>query len=151
MGEEAPQKKSKLDKLVDYKNWKFSMNWSTAISLFGAITWAVTVTIQNQGLKATIDGQGATIEAQGTTITALTNNVSTLEGSMETVNNTIRAFTENPPSALEAKIDGLNRVIQIYHGSNALNDAHNTPTPVVIPDSIVNTMGDGGTPVQPPN
>ena len=124
-------------KLLDYTKIKFVTNWASGVALVGAITWAVTVTVQNKGYKTKIDTQGVTIRT-------LDQTVNTLRGSMETVNNVIRAFTENPPSALEAKIDGIYKVIEIYHGRHAVPNIMNQPSPIV-PDSINagNTMGTG--------
>jgi len=121
------------------------MNWSTGVVLVGAITWAVIQTVLNSGYKAKIDGQGATIKAQGETIVTLTNTVSTLEGSMTTVNNTIRAFVEHPPSALQAEMNGLKQIISIYHGGGALHNTTNNTNHTVVPDSINhhNMGGDG--------
>lgn len=137
-------------KAFDYTKTNFAVNWASGVALVGAITWAVTVTIQNSGYRAKIDGQGTTIKTQGETISTLKNTVSTLEGSMQTVNSAIRAFTENPPSALEAKIDGLSRVIQIYHGSTAVSNTNMPQPDTEIPADTIR-MGSSGTPVQPPN
>lgn len=155
MKEEKNKKESSiLNKILDYKNYTFKVNWASGITLFGALVWAITATIMLNGEFEKVDGLITANSKQDTTISILRNAFQIMKGNMEIVKESIKAFNASPPSEIKAKIDGINRVIDIYHGNNAVNNAvNNMPPPTTaFPSSVdsTNSMG-GAVPTNPDN
>lgn len=126
-----------INKLLDYNNYTFKVNWASGVTIFGLMFSSIFLYIQNEGLKDDVASGKAKDAQQEEVINTLETTVNTLQGSMETVNSTIRAFTDNPPSALEAKIQGLEKIIGIYHGGNNFNQ----PAPTSFPSGDTTLMG----------
>ena len=106
-----------LNRILDYKNYTFKVNWASGAALVVALTWAITVTIKNDGYRIKIDKQGDTIDEQGDTIDELEKTVIYLQGTMNGFEQLSKAFIDNPPQALEEKINGLNLKIENYHNN----------------------------------
>jgi len=103
-----------LNKLMDYKNYSFKLNWSSGVVLVSAIVGCLYFFNENKSLKGKLDKLPILEE----TIKTLENAISGLKSSNETFNNIIKSFMDNPPSSLRKDIEELRRDIDKYHNNN---------------------------------
>src|SRR3990167_4451167 len=92
-----------LNKLMDYKNYSFKLNWSSGVVLVSAIVGCLYFFNENKSLKGKLDKLPILEE----TIKTLENAISGLKSSNETFNNIIKSFMDNPPSSLRKDIEEL--------------------------------------------
>jgi uncharacterized protein YoxC len=78
-----------------------------------------------------------TIESQKETVKTLVSTVKTLELSVTTMNTTVEAFKANPPAVTDEKINGIYKMIDIYHGN--ASSSHQPP-------EFTSTQPSGNTP-----
>jgi hypothetical protein len=126
-----------LNKIGNYAKTNFVVNWASATVLFGAITYSVVMYYQNDNLKETINSQKETVKT-------LKETVSTLQTTVATMSTTVEAFKANPPSVYDEKINGIYRMIDIYHRGNNGSTNHNPP-------SFTSTQPSSGVPNTTPN
>ena len=104
----------KANKILNYKNWTFKLNWASGVTLFTAITASVVFYNQNQSYKAKLDS----LPALNALMVEQSKSITALQSSVETFNNVIKSFMDNPPSTLKAEIENLKAMNQLYHGSS---------------------------------
>ena len=109
-----------LNKIGDYAKTNFVVNWASATVIFAAISYSVVMYYQNDGLKKTIDSQKETVKT-------LESTVQTLQTTVATMSTTVEAFKANPPAVYDEKINGIYRMINVYHTQNNGGN-HNPPT-----------------------
>lgn len=106
-----------LNKILDYKNWTFKLNWSSGTVLVSLITGCLYLYNENKTLKSQLED----IPLLKETINTLNNSVSGLKSSNETFNNVIQSFMLNPPSSLQRQIDDIRIDINKYHNISNIN------------------------------
>jgi len=116
-----------LNSIGDYAKTHFIVNWASATVIFGAITYSVIMYNQNQSLKLTIDEQTKTVNT-------LSSAVKTLETTVTVMQSTLDAFKANPPAVIDEKINGIYRLIQVYHPNGVNNNTPPTFTPTELPN-----------------
>ena len=119
-----------LNKIGNYAKTNFVINWASGTVIFAAITYSVVMYYQNENLKKTIDSQKETVKT-------LSSTVKTLETTVTAMNTTVEAFKANPPAVTDEKINGIYKMMDIYHGNNTTN--HNPP-------AFTSTQPSGNTP-----
>jgi hypothetical protein len=119
-----------FNKIGDYAKTNFVINWASGTVIFGAICFSVIMYYKNQNLQKTIDGNNKTIKT-------LSSTVKTLETTVTAMNTTVEAFKANPPAVTDEKINGIYKMMDIYHGNNTTN--HNPP-------AFTSTQPSGNTP-----
>ena len=105
-----------LNKLLNYKNWTFKLNWSSGVTLISLIIGCVYLYYENKSLKVKLEK----LPLMEQTINTLNNTVSGLKSSNETFNNVIQSFMLNPPTSLQKDIDRLKLINNFYHPNNSL-------------------------------
>lgn len=107
-----------FNKIGDYAKTIFVVNWASAVVIFGAVTYSVVMYYQNENLNKTIESNNKTIKT-------LSSTVKTLETTVTAMNTTVEAFKANPPAVTDEKINGIYRMIDIYHGN--ASSSHQPP------------------------
>lgn len=92
-----------LNKILDYKNWTFKLNWSSATVLVSLMVGCLYLYNENKIFKSKLEE----IPLLKETINTLSISVSGLKSSNETFNNVIHSFMLNPPSSLQKQIDEI--------------------------------------------
>ena len=108
--------KNIINKVLDYKNYKFEINWASGIVIVGAISASLLFYFENKSLKSTIDSLNQKDKIKTEQIEGLQKTVNTMEGAMDGVNNTVKIFMENPPGELKYRIERLEGVIEKSYG-----------------------------------
>lgn len=108
-----------FNKIGEYAKTNFVVNWASATVIFAAISYSVVMYYQNDNLKKTINNQKETVKT-------LESTVQTLQTTVATMNTTVEAFKANPPSVYDEKINGIYRMMEIYHNGNS--NSHNPPS-----------------------
>lgn len=131
-----------INKIGEYAKTIFVVNWASASLIFGAITYSVVMYYQNQALKDTIVKQGETVKTLTETVKTQGSTINNMNASFEAIKTTVEAFTAHPPSTFDEKINGIYRIIDIYHGNgNASNN----------PPAFSSNQPNGNTPNSVPN
>lgn len=103
-----------LNKIFDYKNWTFKLNWSSGTVLVSLIAGCLYLYNENKIFKSKLEE----IPLLKETINTLNISVSGLKSSNETFNNVIQSFMLNPPSSLQKQIDDMRMEMDRYHNIN---------------------------------
>jgi hypothetical protein len=104
----------------------------------GAITAAVVLYYENKTLKGNIEKQNTTIKDLQNVTKAQGKVINTITITFETMKSTVEAFKANPPSTYDEKINGIYRIMNIYHNNNS--NSHNPPELVTTnPQGVPNT------------
>jgi hypothetical protein len=114
-----------LNKIGDYAKTNFVINWASGSIIFAAICYSVIMYYENTQLKGDIVKLKETVKQEVAARKISDENMKTITVTFETMKTTVEAFRANPPSTYDEKINGIYRIINVYHQNG--NNNHNPP------------------------
>jgi hypothetical protein len=129
-----------LNRIGDYAKTNFVINWASGVIIVGAIAACIFLYEENKGLKKNINNQNTTITELKSLVKSQGETINTINITFETMKSTVEAFRANPPSMYDEKINGIYRIISIYHNNNGGNTNHNPPSFHNVTPNINNTI-----------
>lgn len=100
-------------KFLDFSKIQFSVNWASGITIVSLLVYAITMYIDNKGLKSKIEGLENSNKALTTTVETLGGTVNTLKGSQDVFSNAMQQMMINSPGELKYRIEQVERRIGI--------------------------------------
>lgn len=96
---------------LDFSKIKFQTNWASATTIVTLLIAVITLYMNNNSLKGTVEGLKASNESLTKSVGTLGESVSALKGAQDVTSKAIQLFMENPPNELKFRLERIEGIL----------------------------------------